>query len=91
MLVAFAGGVVGVAAAGLIEYDTLCRLDTLPAIAVALAEETAKLIAPLAVLVFTRHRRAADGLLVGVASGAGFAVMETMGYSAVALVQSHQN
>jgi protease PrsW len=77
--------------AGLIEYQTLQRLDTLPTIAIALAEETAKLMAPLAILVFTRHRRPADGLLIGVACGAGFAVMETMGYSAVALVQSPHN
>lgn len=91
MLVAFVGGVIGVVTASLIEYRTLQRLDTLPAIAVALAEETAKLIAPLAVLLFTRHRRLSDGLLIGVACGAGFAAMETMGYSGVALVQSHQN
>ena len=91
ILVAFLGGVIGVVTAGLIEYQTLQRLGTLPAIAVAGAEETAKLLAPLAILLFTRHRRPADGLLIGVACGAGFAAMETMGYSAVALVQSHQN
>ena len=43
--------------AGLIEYDTLQRLDTLRTIAVSLAEEAAKLIAPLAILLFTHHRR----------------------------------
>jgi protease PrsW len=91
VLVALVGGVIGVVTAGLIEYDTLQRLGTLPTIAVALAEETAKLLAPLAILLFTRHRRRSDGLLIGVACGAGFAVMETMGYSAVALAQSHQN
>ncbi len=91
MLVAFVGGVIGVVTAGLIEYDTLQRLDTLPTIAVALAEETAKLLAPLAILLFTRHRRPSDGLLIGVACGAGFAAMETMGYSAAMLVQSHQH
>ncbi len=77
--------------AGLIEYDTPQRLDTLPTIAVSLAEEAAKPIAPLAILLFTRHRRPSDGLLIGVARGAGFAAMETMGYSGVALLQSHQN
>ncbi len=91
ILVAFLGGVIGVVTAGLIEYQTLQHLGTLPAIAIAGAEETTKLLAPLAILLFTRHRRPADGLLIGVACGAGFAAMETMGYSAVALVQSHQN
>jgi protease PrsW len=91
ILVAFLGGIIGVVTAGLIEYQTLQRLGTLPAIAVALAEETTKLLVPLAILLFTRHRRLSDGLLIGVACGAGFAVMETMGYGAVLLVQSHQN
>lgn len=35
-----------------------------------------------------RERHPADGLLLGVASGAGFAVLETMGYAFVVLVQS---
>ncbi|WP_250030858.1 PrsW family glutamic-type intramembrane protease [Paractinoplanes maris] len=87
-LIAFVGGLVGLAAAGTLEFDTLHDLGTLPKVAVGLIEESAKLIAPLAVLLFTRHRRPADGLLVGVAAGAGFAALETMGYAFVALVQS---
>ena len=57
--------------------------------AVGLIEEAAKLIVPLAlVLVLRRERHPADGLLIGVASGAGFAVLETMGYAFVVLIQS---
>jgi protease PrsW len=89
--VAFVGGVVGVVTAGLLEYQTLRHLGTLPLIGVAFAEEASKLIAPLGVLLVTPHRRRADGLLVGVACGAGFAAMETMGYAAVALLESHRN
>jgi protease PrsW len=89
--VAFVGGVVGVVTAGLLEYQTLRHLGTLPLIGVAFAEEASKLIAPLVVLLVTPYRRRADGLLVGVACGAGFAAMETMGYAAVALVESHRN
>jgi RsiW-degrading membrane proteinase PrsW (M82 family) len=60
--------------------------------AVGLIEEAAKLIVPLLiVLVPRRDRHAADGLLLGVASGAGFAVLETMGYAFVALIQSNGN
>ncbi|GID32401.1 PrsW family intramembrane metalloprotease [Paractinoplanes brasiliensis] len=87
-LIAFLGGIAGVTAAGTLEADTLHDLGTLPKLAVGLIEESAKLIAPVLVLVFTRHRRPADGLLIGVASGAGFAALETMGYAFVALVQS---
>ena len=91
VMVAFLGGVIGVVTASLVEYHTLRDLGTLPAIAVGLIEEAAKLIVPIGVLVLTNYRRPADGLLVGVACGAGFAAMETMGYSATALVGSHGN
>jgi RsiW-degrading membrane proteinase PrsW (M82 family) len=87
--VALVGGVVGVVAAGVLEYDTLPRLQILPMVAVAVIEEAAKLIAPVAVLVATRHRLVrANGLLLGAAAGAGFAVLETMGYAFVTLIQS---
>jgi RsiW-degrading membrane proteinase PrsW (M82 family) len=89
VLTALVGGVVGVVAAGLWEYRTLHRLGVLPLAGVGLIEEAAKLIVPLVlVLVPLRDRHPADGLLLGVASGAGFAVLETMGYAFVALIQS---
>jgi protease PrsW len=91
MAVAFVGGVVGVVTAGLLEYQTLRHLGTLPLIGVAVVEEATKLIAPLIVLLVTPYRRRADGLLVGVACGAGFAAMETMGYASDALIESHRN
>lgn len=91
VLVAFVGGVVGVVTSGLLEFDTLRGLGTLPMVAVAGIEEAAKLMAPAVVLMTTRRRRPANGLIVGVACGAGFAVMETLGYSAVALLRSHEN
>jgi RsiW-degrading membrane proteinase PrsW (M82 family) len=59
----------------------LRRLGTVPMLAVGLTEEAAKLIAPVAIVLYTRHRHLADGLLVGVASGAGFAASEIMGYA----------
>jgi RsiW-degrading membrane proteinase PrsW (M82 family) len=90
-LTALIGGVIGVVTAGLLEFDTLRRLGAVPMLAVGLIEEAAKLIAPLAIVIYTRHRHLADGLLVGVASGAGFAALETMGYAFVVLLQSHGN
>ena len=93
MVMAFAlvGGVIGIVTASVLEYQTLRRLGTLPMLGVGLVEETAKLLVPLVVLLFTRYTRREDGLLVGVAAGAGFAVLETMGYAFVVLVQSQGN
>jgi RsiW-degrading membrane proteinase PrsW (M82 family) len=86
---ALIGGVIGVVTAGLLEYRTLQRLGVLPVFGVGLIEEAAKLIVPLVlVLALRRDRHPADGLLIGVASGAGFAVLETMGYAFVVLIQS---
>ena len=88
-LVALFGGVVGVVAAGMLEYDTLRDLGFVPLLAVGLIEEAAKLVVPAVLLLaMRRHVGPADGLVVGVASGAGFAVLETMGYAFVTLIQS---
>jgi protease PrsW len=86
---AFFGGVVGTVVAGRLEFDAQRDLGVLPMIGVGLIEEASKLLAPLAVLLLVRaHRTRADGLLVGVAAGAGFAAMETMGYAFTTLVSS---
>jgi len=87
---ALVGGVIGTVAAGWLEYDTLRRLDVGSLLGVGFIEETAKVIVPLVVLAATwrRSRLPADGLMVGLASGLGFAVLETMGYAFVALVRS---
>ena len=87
-LVAVLGGVVGTVAAGTLEYDALHDLRALPMIMVGLIEESAKLIVPVLVLLFTRHRRPSAGVIVGVASGMGFATLETMGYGFTALLSS---
>jgi RsiW-degrading membrane proteinase PrsW (M82 family) len=91
-LTALVGGVIGVVTAGLLEYGTLKRLGALPMVGVGLIEEFAKLLVPAAVfLLVRRHVHPADGLLLGVASGAGFAILETMGYAFVVLIQSRGN
>jgi RsiW-degrading membrane proteinase PrsW (M82 family) len=88
-VVAFLSGVIGVVTAGFLEYDTLRDLGVLPMVAVGFIEESAKLIVPAVLLIVWRqHRQPADGLLVGVAAGAGFAALETMGYAFVALISS---
>ena len=84
----WAGGSVGVAAAGFLEYETLRDLGALPMLAVGVIEESVKLAVPLWLLARGRFRSPGDGLLFGVASGMGFAALETMGYGLVALIQS---
>jgi RsiW-degrading membrane proteinase PrsW (M82 family) len=87
---AFFGGVVGVIVAGQLEYDTLRDLGALPMLFVAVIEECAKLIVPAALLLvlWRRRREPSDGLVIGVACGAGFAALETMGYAFTALLAS---
>jgi protease PrsW len=85
------GGVVGTVLAGWLEYDTLHDLGALPMLGVGVIEESSKLLAPLLILPFLRNRTRADGLLLGVAVGAGFAALETMGYAFTAMVGSNGN
>jgi RsiW-degrading membrane proteinase PrsW (M82 family) len=92
---AFFGGVIGTVVAGTLEYNSLRGLGMLPMLLVAIIEEAAKLIVPV-VLLFTilaRHQRRlpSDGLIIGVASGMGFAALETMGYAFTALLSSDGN
>lgn len=83
---ALLGGVLGAAVASVLEFDTVRRLGALPTVFIGLIEEAAKLLVPLAVLIFTRYRaNPADGLLIGAAVGMGFAVLETLGYGFVTL------
>lgn len=83
--VSILGGILGTVAAGTLEYEALRRLGVLPILMVGLIEESAKLAVPLLILVFSRHRGSAVGAIVGVASGMGFATLETMGYGFTAL------
>jgi protease PrsW len=87
---AFLGGVIGLIVAGTLEFDAQRDLGGLPMIGVGLIEETSKLIIPLVVLlIWRRYRSPANGLLIGVAAGAGFAALETMGYAFTTLIASH--
>jgi len=86
---AFFGGVLGTVVAGRLEYATMRDLGGLPMLGVGVIEEASKLIAPALLLLFLRRRLGrADGLLLGVACGAGFAALETTGYAFVTMVHS---
>jgi len=51
---AIVGGVIGVVAAGLLEYDTLRRLGSVPMLFIGLIEEAAKLIVPVILYLLAR-------------------------------------
>lgn len=74
--------------AGTVEYAVLRGLGAAPFLAVGVVEEAAKLVVPAVLVIALRGRRPADGVVLGVAAGGGFAVLETMGYAFVALVGS---
>ncbi len=71
--------------------DTLRTLGIPQLFGVGLIEESAKLIFPVVVFIRRRYQSEADGLLFGVASGMGFAALETVGYGFTAYLQSHGN
>jgi RsiW-degrading membrane proteinase PrsW (M82 family) len=85
------GGILGTVLAGFLEYDTLHRLGGLPTLAIGIIEELAKLIVPLYFLFRKPYRNELDGIIIGAASGAGFAALESMGYGLVALLASQGN
>ena len=88
---AIAGGVIGTTTAGLLEYQSLRALPWLGVLAVGFIEEAAKMIVPVIVFLVLGHRTRGLGIVIGIASGAGFAVLETMGYGLVTLIESKGN
>jgi RsiW-degrading membrane proteinase PrsW (M82 family) len=87
IVIAAVGGVLGVVLAGLCEFELQTVFGELPRIAVALIEEASKVIIPLVALLLVR-RDAANGLIIGMASGGGFAVIETLGYTGAAMAHA---
>lgn len=60
---AVAGGVVGTVAAGVLEYDTLRTMGTLPMVVVGIIEEGAKLIVPIVVYLGCRPKDPRGGVV----------------------------
>jgi RsiW-degrading membrane proteinase PrsW (M82 family) len=82
------GGVIGLLAAGFLEYGTLRNANIFGLVGVGVIEEAAKMIFPVAMYIAWRYRHEADGLLFGIAAGMGFAALETMGYGLTSFIQS---
>jgi RsiW-degrading membrane proteinase PrsW (M82 family) len=83
---AVAGGIVGTITAGVLEYDSLTTLGFQSMIVVGLVEEAAKLLVPFGLYLVLRPNESRGGVVVGIASGMGFATLETMGYGFQALL-----
>lgn len=87
-----AGGTVGLVSGAVIEGVLTPASNWPGAVIIGIAEEAAK---ALAILIIARYAYAQvphrlHGLLVGVAVGAGFAAVETLGYGLNALLQASQ-
>ena len=86
-IVFLVGGLVATVFAGLLENLIPFKSNWAIFLSVGGIEETVKLIFPVAIfLIFTRYRSEVDGLVFGIASGIGFAALETMGYGLTTLM-----
>src|SRR5215203_2968006 len=85
------GGVLGTVVAGTLEYDVIRTLGFLPKLGIGVIEESAKLLLPLVFYFLGRYRSEAAGIVLGVATAAGFAGLETMGYGFVSLLNAKGN
>lgn len=83
------GGGIGVLFGGL--FDTLFINDptSWEILLVGPIEELAKLVVPVGIWLAGRHRSPRAGLVLGLASAAGFAVLETMGYGFHSLTEAN--
>jgi RsiW-degrading membrane proteinase PrsW (M82 family) len=82
------GGTLGTILAGTLEYKTLIELNAIPTLAIGIIEELAKIVIPLYILFRRPYKSVFDGIIIGVAVGAGFAALESMGYGLIALLGS---
>lgn len=83
------GGLVGILAASFLEPFFITELNPGAILRIGFIEEFAKI---LGVLVIARHRRhdsEMDGLILGAASGMGFAALESNGYAFTAFLDSN--
>lgn len=87
-LVVAVGGVVGVVLASTLESIFVQPNSVSSMLTVGIIEETVKIIVPLLLLRNATVRHVNAGVVLGISAGAGFAVLETMGYGFVVLLQT---
>ncbi len=84
----FYGGLLGVLAAATLEPIFLSQHPLFYSFEVGLIEEFAKILGVLVIAKRCLHDSEMDGLILGAASGMGFAALESTGYAFTAFLQS---
>jgi RsiW-degrading membrane proteinase PrsW (M82 family) len=82
------GGAIGVLFGGLLDPLIIKETTSAEVFWVGPIEETAKLFLPVAIFLSGRYRSARAGLVLGLSSAAGFAILESMGYGYNALTEA---
>jgi len=85
----FYGGLLGIVAASILEPFFIQQLNLGSILKIGLIEEFAKILGVLVIARHKRHDSEMDGLILGAASGMGFAAFESNGYAFTALLASH--
>ncbi len=85
------GGIFSVLVAALIEPIFIHRLTAASSIRVGLIEELTKIIGVVVVASKIRHDSEVDGIILGTATGMGFAALESTGYAFTAFIGSGGN
>jgi protease PrsW len=85
----FYGGLLGIVAASLLEPFFIQQLNLGAILKIGLIEEFAKILGVLVIARHKLHDSEMDGLILGAASGMGFAAFESNGYAFTALLASH--
>lgn len=85
------GGVLGTAAAAILEPYFIMQLNFRTSFIVGLIEESAKLVGVLLIAKRGSHSSGLDGIILGAAAGMGFAALESTGYVFTNFLQSGGN
>lgn len=85
------GGVLGTAAAAILEPYFIQSMSLSAAFIIGIIEESTKLIGVLLIARRGRHTSGLDGVILGAAAGMGFAALESTGYVFTDFMQSGGN
>lgn len=83
------GGLVGILAASFLEPFFITALNIGAILKIGFIEEFAKILGVLVIARHMRHDSEMDGLILGAASGMGFAALESNGYAFTAFLESN--
>jgi RsiW-degrading membrane proteinase PrsW (M82 family) len=85
----FYGGLVGILAAAFLEPFFITELNPGAILRIGFIEEFAKILGVMVIARHMRHDSEMDGLILGAASGMGFAALESNGYAFTAFLDSN--